>query len=346
MALAHSQAYSFFHWERAYDANADGINDGITREWFYRMKSAFVAAGWTVMGSYLGSGTLYNDGDRDLVDGLGAGAGTDVWTVPVMANSTLRPWVVLQCPPAMGVIQMALGTSQPWNNNPEYVVYRTSHSGSFMATPGYGGADGTTTNPPTAPDQVTHRNSGAGGMDSEGDYTASIHACWSADKTQFYCATFQEQGNPFFFAFSVLDNAPAELDGGLVWTMTDGGSPYDILSETKMDSGDHYTTASWNGSISGVNRTLYLGGRGYANAGIHNHLRIPQDRSTVFSPCELYCNTATIQGYYGTVPDLYWGPVNQYRQGFGDTPGGPINWLSGASLVMPWDFEEPLPRVR
>lgn len=347
MALAHSQAYSFYHWERAYDANADGINDSIAREWHHRMKEAFVAAGWTVMGSYSGTGSLFNDGDRDLINGDQiTGAGTDTWTVPVMPDSTLRPWVVLQCPPVMGVMQVCFGLDQPWNNNPEYYIARTSPSGSFMATPGYGGTDGTTTEPPHAPDEVTHRGSGPGGWSNGGSYTGAIHACYSADKSQLYIMSMQEQANPHFFAFSVLDNAPAELQDGLVWCMIDGGTTYTTISQTVMDNGDHYTQATWNGVISGVNRTLYLGGRGWNNVGIQSQIRIPQDRSMVVGPCELYASTTTIRGYYGTVPDLYWAPLNQYRAGVGDTVGGPIKWMIGASLMLPWDSGEPLPRLR
>jgi len=344
MALAHSQAYSFYHWERAYDANADGINDSISREWYHRTKEAFVAGGWTVMGSYPGSGSTFNDGDRDLVDGIGGGAGTDTWTTPVLPDSSLRPWIVLQCPPIMGVMQVVIGISQPWNNNPEYYIARTSPSGSFMAI--NGGTDGTTSVTPLAPDQVNHRISSQGGMISEGSYTTAIHACYSADKSQFYFMTLQEQGNPHFFAFSVVDNAPAALQGGLVWTMIDGANIYETISETKMGNADHYTTASWNGVISGVNRTLYLGGRGWNNVGIQSQIRIPQDRSTIVGPCELYASNLTIRGYYGTVPDIYWAPLGQYRQGFGDTIGGPIKWFCGDSIIVPWDSTESLPRLR
>jgi hypothetical protein len=342
MALAYSQAYTFYHWDRAYDGNADGINDSITREWWYRMKEAFIAAGWTIMGSYSGVGSTFNDGDRDLVDGVGAGAGTDTWTVPVFPNSTQRPWMVFQCPPIMGLLQVLIGFTQPLNNNPEYIDCKTSPSGSFMVI--NGGGDGTTTARPTAPDQITH-NTNQGGMDGSGLLTAGIHACFSLDKSQFYFMTVQEQGSPHFFAFSKPDNAPVELDDGLVWTMR-FGSNYDTIGETRMDNADHYTTALWYGVISGTVRTMYLGGRGWNNVGIQAQVRIPQDRKAVVGPCELYASTLTVRGYYGTIPDIYWAPLNQFRQGFGDSVGGPILWFCGGALIVPWDSTESLPRFR
>lgn len=343
MALAHSQAYSFYHWERAYDGNADGITDSITREWWYRMKEAFVAAGWTIMGSYNGIDPASNDGDRTLVDGVGGGAGTDNWLTPVFANSSQRPWIVFQCPPVMGDFQAMFGFSQPLNNNPEYMDIKVSPSGSFMAI--NGGGDGTTSARPTAPDQYTH-NSNQGALNSQGDLTQAIHACWSADKSQFYFVTAQEAGLPHFMAFSVLDNAPVALANGFVWTLQVGGTNYDIPTENHMDNADHYTSAQWHGMISGTRRPLFLGGRGWNNLGIHSQIRIPQSRETVVGPCELYASDVAVRGYYGTVPDIYYCPAGHYRRGFGDSLGGPINWFSGADLMVPWDATEPLPRIR
>jgi len=344
MTIAYSQAYSFYHWERAYDGNADGITDSITREWWFRMKEAFVAAGWTIMGSYNGSGSVFNDGDRDLVDGAGAGAGTDTWLATVFANSSLRPWIIFQAPPIMGKLQVMMGFSQPLNSNPEYIDCRTSPTGSFMASGG--GTDGTTSARPSAPDQITH-NSNDSGLDATGSLTTAIHACYSADESQFFLMTTLEAGNPNFFAFSKVDNAPVELDDGVVWSMrfagTANGADFYV---GQMDNADHYTTASWNGRISGTNRVFYLGGRGWNNVGIQSQIRIPQNRETLVGPCELYASPVAQRGYYGTVPDMYWGPNSQFRMGFGDTVGGAINWISGGSLIIPWDSAEPLPRIR
>ena len=338
MALAHSQIYSFYHWKQAYN----GVSRDVTQWWWYHMKEAFVAAGWTVMGSYAAAGSAFNDGDRDLVDGLGAGAGTDTW-VTKMPNNTGKPWVVLQCPPIMGVMQIMFSGDQPLSGNPEYWQVDVSPLGQFMAL--YGGVNGGLSGvPPTAPDSHNHYNNINSGLSNTGSYSMNLHACWSADKSQFFLMVNQEAANSQFIAFSVLENAHVGLQNGLVWTVNGNGNNI-IASDSRLDN-EHYTGATWRGFSSGAVRTFYLGGRGYANSGLHNQVRIPEDGKTIVGPCELYMSSLTLRGYYGRVPDLYWGPTGQFRQGFGDAIGGPINWFSGGNLILPWDNAEPLPRVR
>jgi hypothetical protein len=343
MAIAHSQVYLFNHWTRSYDGDADGVTKSIVKEWWYRFKEAFVAGGWTVMGSYAGTGSVFNDGDRDLVDGLGAGAGTDTWTGPnFSAGGNNRPWIILQCPPIMGKAQFMFGCSQPFQSNPEYMDARVSLDGTFMTL--YGGTNGTTSARPTAPDQVIH-NTNQGGLNNAGAYSTEVHACWSTLKDQFYIMTKHEQATPMFMAFSVLDNAPVNLADGLAYCALFGDTGL-ALSNTKMDNADHYTTPNWRGQIDGVTTQMYLGGRGWSNVGIQSQLRIPDDGKIVGGPCELYGSPVTYRNYYGTVPDIYWTPNSQYNQGYGDSVAGPIKWYSGGSIIVPWDATQKLPRLR
>lgn len=133
---------------------------------------------------------------------------------------------------------------------------------------------------------------------------------------------------------------------GFVWCVLGAGTGYDRDNEVRMDNANHYTTASWRGVVDGTARSMYLGGRGWNNTGIQSQIRVPTDRKTVVGPCELYASAVGARGYYGTIPDIYWSPDNQFRQGMGDTAGGAVNWFCGGSLIVPWDSAEPLPRVR
>jgi hypothetical protein len=338
MALAHSQVFSFYHWSRAFDGEVDGA----PREWWYRVKEAFVAAGWTVMGSHNGDGVVANDGDRDLVDGVGGGAGTDHF-VGQPATSGLHVWWVVQCPPIMGVTQVRITNQQNFNANPEYATIDVSPTGSFMAI--NGGTDGTTLVGPAAPDEVNHLNNAANGIDGQGDNSVNLHACWSADKSQFFMMVNQEAANAQFFAFSVLENPDIEVNDGLAWCIYRSATSA-LTAATSAMAGTHYTSPIWHVMLSGVHYTAYLGGRGWANLGVSS-LNRPQDNNRLdLGPCEIYVAAIPKRGFFGRVPDLYWGPLNQFQKGMGAAVGGPITWYSGGSLVVPWDSSEPLPRIR
>ena len=342
MALAHSQVYSFYHWTKAYDGNADGLLDSIARHWWYQIKEAFVAAGWTVMGTAF-EGAVDNSGVTANVDGLGAGAGVDLITGPPTDNN--RVWMVLQCPPIMGDGQVMIFSDQPMNNNPEYWQLEFSPLGQFMAN--NGGVDGDAgTTPPTAPDSYQHYSNTYNSIHTSGSYSANIHACWSADKSQFFIVVNQEAANAQFFGFSVLENPNPDLDNGLVWTMIREGANPSVLQYQSAMTNTHYTNTLWYGMLSGTVEPMYLGGRGWANLGVQNLIRIPDDGKAPPGPCELYGSTISKRAFYGRVPDLYWGPDNHFQKGFADAVDDPPKWYSGGALILPWDVLEPMPRVR
>ena len=339
MALAHSQIYSYFHWTRVYDGGYRGL--GAATEWWFQMKEAFKAGGWTVMGTAY-NGAVDNSGVTANVDGLGGGAGVDLM-VAALPNNSNRAWVVLQCPPIMGDFQVMFFTDQPPTNNPEYWQVDVSPLGQFMGN--NGGVNGTTSAPPTAPDSHSHYNNAPNGVNQNGGYTLHIDACWSADKSQFFLMTNQENANAQFMAFSILDNPAPALDNGLAWCILGAGNLF-LQASTWMSSANQYAVAAWRGSISGVVTTCYLGGRGWANLGMHDIVRVPGDGKAPPGPCEIYPSGALTRGFHGTVPDMYWVPEFQYRRGYGDAVGGPINWFCGGALIIPWDSARPLPRNR
>lgn len=349
MALAHSQAYNFRHWTAAYD----GSNKGLPRRHRVQLKQMFVAAGWTVLASSNG-GVFSNDGTATPLV-----AGTDHW--PVDPNDTpliygnYYPWVVLQCPPIMGKIQIMIYNPISTQNNPEYWTVATSNKGQFLVSGG--GTDGTGgAVAPTAPDQYVWYSFTGNGLHNSGAYTLTLTACWSADLSQFFMMTHQDRGNPHFFAFCKMENARADNPGwtikdGMIWTIRGGDGGID-MDNTVMDNADHYNAAAWHAGIStdgnapGGESSFYLGGRGWNNVGIQSQIRIPDDRKTVVGPCELYASSLSLRGFWGRIPDLYWAPNNQFRQGMGDSVGGLVNWFCGGSLIVPWDNTQVMPRVR
>jgi len=352
MALAHSQIYNFRHWVAPYL----GSSRSLPLRWKPQVKQMFVAAGWTVLASSNG-GVFSNDGTggpNPLV------AGTDHWPQDpddtALAEGTYYPWVVMQCPPIMGVIQVMISSGgQRTSSNPEYWSAATSNKGQFLLSGG--GTDGSGGNlAPTAPDQFLWYNNVPNGLNNLGAYTLSLTACWSADLSQFYLMSHQDRGTPHFFAFSKLENARADnpgwtLQNGMAWTIRSGDSGID-MDNTVMDNQDHYNVASWHGALSldgaatGGESAFYVGGRGWNNVGIQSQIRIPEDRKTVVGPCELYASSVSLRGFWGRIPDIYWAPINQFRQGFGDSVGGPVNWFSGGGLLVPWDSAQAMPRIR
>jgi hypothetical protein len=338
MALAHSKTYNFYNDSQAYQGSSYVTG---TRFQLHHIKMSFLAAGWTIIGSYSGrnADTPSNDGTTTPLV-----AGTDVWGAiyNLYNDSGKRYYIVFQCPPEMGKLHVCIAANYAGTSNQNYLNVYTSKSGSFCA--GNGGVDGTNTARPTAPDEYNHMTTRRL-VSNDPDRQISVHCAYSTDGTQFFLYTKEGPAVTCFWSACVLDSAPAELDDGLVYFFeaSDAIQTTDP-SQTVMDNADHYTSAQWIGSVSGVLRSMYLGGRGWNNVGIQSQIKVPNDRKTVVGPCELYISTTTLRGYYGTIPDMYWGPNGLFNQGFGDAVGGPINWYSGGSLIVPWDFNEPLPR--
>lgn len=340
MALAHSKTYNFEHFEYPYDATGS-TSEQVFRKWCIAFKNMFISAGWTVMGSHAPtSNGLDNSGINSPLS-----AGVDHWGTfgDIYNSSGERRWIVLQCPAAMGLIQVCVASHYAGTSNQNYINVWTSSSGGFMA--GNGGTDGTTANPPTATDSFQHTAIHRPFTNST-PYSIEAHAAWSTDGTQFFFFSKEEQALTLFWAFCKLDNAPAALQDGMVWYLENVTSPQIDLNQTELDNGSHYTSAQWVGVVSGTLRSMYNGGRGWNNVGIQSQIRIPLDRKTPVGPCEMYISTAGIQGYYGTIPDMYWTPNNHFLRGYGDTVGGAATWFSGGSLIIPWDSSQPLPRIR
>lgn len=339
MAIAHSQVFTFRNLISPHDG--DVANDRKARIMWGEFKAAMKAGGWTVVGSYAGTGSLYNDGTANPLV-----AGTDSWLVPAdeLPLESNRAWMILQCPPIMGKLQIMFWQLYNGVSNNEYIVVRSSPGGEFMASGG--GTDGTTTTPPTAPDEITHIDGNQQTFQENSPYTCQCYTAWSADLSQFYMFLMQEAANPMFFCASVLENPDPDLENGLAWCWSQvSGSGNTVYYNSQMDNGSHYTTPSWNGVINGVSRTFYLGGRGWNNAGVQLKTRIQADGKCPPGPAELYNGELTERGFVGRVPDIYW-TATQYNKGYGDAVAGPIKWYSHADFVIPWDVNQPLPRQR
>ena len=333
--VAHSRSYSFHHWIRPYDGAVS--LDNAARLWWGELNTALHAAGWTTIGSHSGSGAVYNDGTSNPLV-----AGTDSWPI---ANVTGRAWHVWQCPPAMGRFQLCVHQYYNQTSNAEYIGIWFSPGGQFLVSGG--GTDGTTTVRPTAPDEmVRYAGNGTPPWTSDSPYTVQLHAAWADDGTQLFIYAKQNAGNNIFAAFSVMDNPdPAVLDGlAAVWKQ--GASSVTTQADTQMGTADHYTSANWVVSIGGVGYGCYLGGRGFANLGLSSLERVQGDKKMKPSPCEVYPSSIPQRGFVGTIPDLYWVPAGFYGRGMGASVGGPILWLAGDAVAMPWDAAEPLPLDR
>jgi hypothetical protein len=350
MALAHSTNFSFFHLIRPYVA-AYGANDyQSSKQRHIDFKEMFKNSGWTVLATSKGNGTVYNDGSRlpgPIVEG------TDSWGTNYAtlnrSPSTSRVWCVLQCPPLMGTMQVVIGCDNASSGNDEMNEFdmRWSPSGSFLASSGNGGTDGTLGAYPTAPDQIFSPHGLYHSGNTENYH--EMHACWADDGSQFYIFATNSYAITSFWGFAKLANAHPDLDfDGLVFvhsqldsTLSVGNDP----NQTEMDS-QHWSSAVWRGVVSGTQRSFYLGGSGYASNLAQNFTLPRNDKSLTIAPCDIYLNTGGIEGFYGTVPDLYWCPVGLYQSYIGDAVDGDMNWFSGGTFMLPWDKLQPQIRTR
>jgi hypothetical protein len=331
MALAFEKTYNFYHWTKSYE----GSQENHARETLYNLKELFVSAGWIVESSHDGGGT--NLGNNDQVDHW---TSTSVFSRPGGND----PWIVLKAPALFGALQICIvcnyssGTS--WLHRWDVFVSPSAGFGSAN-----GGSDGTATAAPTATDQTSDI--------SDDYYAVPAHTEWhiaaATDDSQFIILNRTGAVTQTLMVFSNVNNPPAELDNGIAYycyTGANSNPTADADAGNLGDGSEHYTTARWRGSISGTNRAMYLGSRGYNNGSMHANQIVQDDAKITLYPCDLMCNVTTIQGYYGTIPDLYYGANNQHNIGLGDALGGPINWYSLGSLIVPWDNSQPLPRVR
>jgi hypothetical protein len=173
--------------------------------------------------------------------------------------------------------------------------------------------------------------------------TLSIYGAQSNDGLSTRMFVQRDRVIGTWFHFDHVDNPHANLDnGGRIFAFRITSS--DDGNDTVM-SNQFYTTPLYYGRVAGINRAMYAGTSGYANVG-HQSLNIVQaDNKMVVAPMDMYNHTLAERGYYGTIPDCYWGNNNQHMQLMGDAIGGPANWFSGGSIVSPWDPTEAMPRV-
>lgn len=342
MALAYTKAgWSFAAYKYAYAQSARALS----QNWYFSLKQVLVDLGWTVRGGYTASqGLHHNDGSN-----------VDPWLTPAdLRRDSQDFYIIMRGPLGLGDVEICFGSNVSnsetwWSRMFFYVSHNSGGTGGFGAT--YGGANGTSgTNsvPPTALDAQTLyvHNSTTNNTTANLNDTFSVYGAVSNDNKETRLVMSHGNVVNLFLGFSVLNNPHANLDnGGRVFTLR---STTDITlpSNTVMDN-DFYTTPLYYGRVAGVNRTLYTGTSGYANLGHQSLNIVQQDNKMVVSPMDMYNNTLGEKGYYGTIPDMYWGNNAHEMQLLGDTVGGVPNWFSGGSIISPWDgvTPEPLPRV-
>ena len=338
MALAHTKIYNFRHFEVVgWDhSTASNNQEGARRNWI-ALRDMFVGLGWKVRSSSDGGG---NFGNNDDVDHF-----TDQSVLTRTGSNKI--WIVVEAPVALGQFQVlyytSFSTGTSWLGR---IACLGSISGGFGAAGG--GVDGTAVNVPTATDQHTAFTDKAISDDASVATNYTWHAAESTDGE--HLVIFQTAGYELrhLFCCQKVANASPNLDGGVIWysNIFDQTLNNQSPSETVMDNADHYNTAAWRGKILGSNYTFFLGGRGYNNTALNSKYRVLNDKKMIVSPCDLYQASLSVQGYYGTLIDIYYGADDHFLTLLGDTVGGAANWFSGGSLLIPWDNTEPNVRRR
>lgn len=330
MPISLSQAYSHFVQERDY--NPDTVNYENFQEILYDLKEAIIAGGqWTVWGSHDGQDNL---GNNDAVDR---------WTSPSQINRTLSnrdPWIVLEGPVGMGSPQICIAaeysSGQSWMGRVSIVV---SPSGGFGVSGG--GTDGTTTARPTATDEDKQVDALAGNLALSGtdDCARTTVAAEGADGSLFLWFR-QGQQTILFGAVVKTVNAPVALDNGVVWMFrSDTPSSANQLSPELNSARQavHFGAANWRGMVSGTFRAMYLGTRGWNGGSFALRTSVRQGNAVPVSQADLFASDLAAQGYYGTIPDLYYCLQLLFRVLLGDTAGGAPKFIALDSLIVPWD---------
>ena len=351
MALAYTKAG--WNFEKYLYAYAQSVELG-QRNWWFGFKDTLVRLGWEVRGGYSSTGGLAHNTAEAFGAWGAAPAQSDPWATVNDCNRTggNDMYIILRSPTGFEICMGSNYTTQA-----TYMFFTfmyISHNDGFGAV--NGGVDGTgggNSVIPTATDRQTIYVGDTNGVNNDMDVgsTFSIYGAQSTDNNSTRLVIQKSRGIHVWFSFEHLDNPHANLDnGGRVFAYRVVNSEEPINSPM---SNVFYTSALYYGRVAGINRTLYTGTSGYANLG-HQSLNIVQaDNKMVVAPMDLYNNTLGEKGYYGTIPDLYYGNNEHYMVLLGDSVGGPPNWFSGGSIVSPWDGDilnaganpEPLPRV-
>jgi len=340
MALAYTKTWSFEKYLYAYEQDVDIMN----RHWYFGLKDTLVRLGWEVRGGL----SLDVGLEHNTAEAFGAYSGADPWPTYIEADkkSNSDIYIIMRSPCGLEICFGANYSSDP-SYNYQMFAYLSIDSGFGSANGGTNGTSGASAVPPTASDMQTiyAHNSGTDTNGINSGATFSIYGAQSADGLHTRLVIKRLRGINLWLALDHLDNAHANLDHGgrvLAFRSTNG----DEQANSVMNN-DYYTTPLYYGRVSGVNRTLYAGTSGYANLGHQSLNIVQQDNKMVVAPVDLYNNTLGEKGYYGTVPDLYWGNNNHFMQLLGDSVGGLPKWFSGGSIISPWDSvtPEPLPRV-
>jgi hypothetical protein len=347
MALAYTKAgWNFSKYLWAYRQNLEQMQG----EWWFGLKQVFVALGWEVRGGLKSGGSVLHNTN----DVFGAWPGVDPWTSGADLKRSVGPYyIILRSPQTEGGnAEICIG-SQYASNNSAYGYFHFmyySHNAGFGAanggTDGSGNGPSGATVPPLASDNLVLATINAGnnnGIDTGA--TFSIYGAQSSDNKSTRIVIQRQRVSHNWFSFEHLDNAHANLDHSGRVIATRWSNSIDPNDAVMLNT--FYTSAIYYGQVSGITRGLYTGTSSYANVGHQSLHIVQQDNKMVVAPMDLYNNTLTEKGYYGTIPDLYWGNNNHFMQLLGDSVGGAPNWLSGGSIVTPWDgvTPEPLPRV-
>lgn len=313
-----------------------GVSDQGMRNFQWGMKDTLVAMGWTVEGGYSNEGGM----------GLHNNDQFDVWPDRLTMGGTTDTWMHLKAPVASPMTaEVAFGATFS-GGAPENLYRMNIHvsTGAGFGTVN-GGGNGSSTTGPTATDQHVYNVWGSSTTTSSTADTTSWYGAHTTDFKHYRLICFQQRVLIMQLSFDIPNNPRADFDDAdVVHSWRHSGGNVTDPGATVLDQ-DFYTSALYKARVGGNNRSLYLGTPGYANLGLQSHNTVLEDNKMIVHPCDLYNNTLNEKGYMGTIPDLYYGNNNQIAVLLGDSVGGAANWISGGSMITPWDPAEPLPRV-
>jgi hypothetical protein len=352
MALAYKKpgGWSFSKYLYAYQQSTLTMHG----HWWFSIKQVLVDLGWEVRGGCNSYGGIAHNTN----EAFGAWSGVDPWVSQAsLRRSSGDYYIIMRSPQTVGGnAEVCFGSQYAGNNS----TYGDFHFMYFSHAAGFGSANGganqsgsgSTVTPATATDMqvvVPINTSNDNGLSTAA--TFSTYGAQSADNKSTRIMIQRQRVSNYWFSFEHLENPHANLDNGGRIFANRYSSSIDPNDAVMLNT--FYTSALYYGRVSGVNRSLYAGTNGYANLGHQSLNVVPQDGKMVLAPMDIYNNTNGEKGYYGTIPDLYYGNNEHFMQLLGDSPTGAPNWFSGGSIVSPWDGDisngganpEPLPRV-
>lgn len=287
-------------------------------------------------------------------DGVTASVGTDLWdTVGDLVNNlsgSAHSWIVLQQAGIAAKFQVCIDLNGNLSHMRSLSIVVSPASGFGVAN---GGADGTTTDRPTALDEYVSINNASWWTGASVLQRHTLHIMQSTDGSDTRVLGFGNasgairSNNTLLWHFFKPIDPPSVWNRPACWTVMRAASA-DQLSYTVITN-DSSTRFIHDGVGSGIQRYATLG----FGAIVFNDLVQSTTHSNsvsgdyTFTPLVMMSDTVGLEGFYGRPADFYGAPAHlvNFSSPVRHATNNSRSWIQIGHYLLPWPAGATLKRL-